>query len=174
MQERKKKTIKLLVCAEICFIMWFDDQQKRATFESQKFAEGRFRNAYKGTWTNPQERRGRKCVVKEKKDTYTWNPTDWDTSLKIQKKAQELADSFNLSSHSYQISFTKKLMSFRWLKLTRFLGQDPMSTFLLKISSLVTSRNGATITDLSQTRPRLQLLRCQHSCTGAGFTREAK
>ena len=88
--------------------MWFDDQLKRATFESQKFAEGRFRNAYKGTWTNPPGRRGRKCVVKEKKDTYTWNPTDWDTSVKIQKKAQELAGSFNFSlKPSHPVSFTK-------------------------------------------------------------------
>ena len=85
--------------------MWFDDQLKEATFESQKFAEGRFRNAYEGTWLNPPERKGQKCVVKEKKDTYTWNPTDWDTSVKIQKKAQELAGSFKLSSH--QISFAE-------------------------------------------------------------------
>ena len=84
--------------------MWFDDQSKEATFESQKFAEGRFRNAYKGTWTKPRERRGRKCVVK---DTYTWNPTDWDTSVKIQKKAQELAGSFSVSlKPSHPVSFT--------------------------------------------------------------------
>ena len=85
--------------------MWFDDQSRRIIFESQKFAEGRFRNAYKGTWINPLEKQGQKCVIKEKKDTYTWNPTDWDTSVKIQKKAQELAGSFNRSS--YQISFAE-------------------------------------------------------------------
>ena len=88
--------------------MWFDDLLKEATFESQKFAEGRFRNAYEGTWLNPPERKGQKCVVKEKKDTYTWNPTDWDTSVKIHKKAQELAGSFNVSlKPSHQISFTE-------------------------------------------------------------------
>ena len=88
--------------------MWVDDQLKEATFESQKFAEGRFRNAYEGTWLNPPERKGQKCVVKEKKDTYTWNPTDWDTSVKIHKKAQELAGSFNVSlKPSHQISFTE-------------------------------------------------------------------
>ena len=87
--------------------MWFDDQSKEATFESQKFAEGRFRNAYKGTWIKPLEKQGQKCVVKEKKDTYTWNPTDWATSEKIQKKAQELAGSFNVSlKPSHPVSFT--------------------------------------------------------------------
>ena len=88
--------------------MWFDDQVKRVTFESQKFAEGRFQNAYKGTWTNPRERIGQKCVVKEKKNTCTWNLTDWETSVKIQKKAQELAGSFNVSlKPSHPVSFTE-------------------------------------------------------------------
>ena len=65
------------------------------SFESKCFATGRFRNAYKGTWLSPRERRGQKCVVKENKDTYTWDKTGWDTTVKIVKKAQELAEEFN-------------------------------------------------------------------------------
>ena len=67
------------------------------TFEENWFAQGRFRNAYKGTWITPLEKWGQHCVVKEKKDKCTWNLTDWDTSVKIQKKAQELAGNFNNS-----------------------------------------------------------------------------
>ena len=66
-------------------------------FEEHCFAQGRFRYAYKGTWIEPQDKKGQKCVVKEKKDAYAWKLTDWDTSLKIREKAQELADNFNFS-----------------------------------------------------------------------------
>ena len=41
-------------------------------FESDPFAEGRFRYAYKGTWVQPVSRAGEKCVVKKFKDIYTW------------------------------------------------------------------------------------------------------
>ena len=67
-----------------------------ATFDEVPFAEGRFRTVYMGTWTKPRRKAGKKCVVKEKKETYAWTHTDWDTAMKIQKKAVELADEFNL------------------------------------------------------------------------------
>ena len=77
------------------------------TFENQWFAEGRFRYAYRGTWITP-EKRGWKCVVKERKDVYTWKATDWDTSVKIQQEAQKLAKGFNNSlKPSHPISFTE-------------------------------------------------------------------
>ena len=66
-------------------------------FQENWFAQGRFRNAYKGTWITPLEKMGQQCVVKKKKDTCAWHLTDWDTSVKIQKKAQEFAGSFNNS-----------------------------------------------------------------------------
>ena len=60
---------------------------------------------YMGTYILPWEKAGMKCVVKERKDTYTWEPTDWDTTMKIQKKAEELANGFKLST--FPITFTK-------------------------------------------------------------------
>ena len=79
-----------------------------ATFEDNKFAEGRFRNAYMGTWTSPRDKVGQKCVVKERKDVYTMRTTDWDTAVKIQGEAAELAASFNDSLDlNRPISFTE-------------------------------------------------------------------
>ena len=63
-------------------------------FESEPFAEGRFRYAYKGTWEKPVSRAGEMCVVKKFKDIYTWEKTDWDTTKKIYSKSQELAQGF--------------------------------------------------------------------------------
>ena len=69
-----------------------------ATFNQYHFAEGRFRRAYKGTYTSgPKE--GEECVVKENKESYTWKSTDWDMTIEIQKKAQELARKFNNESN---------------------------------------------------------------------------
>ena len=48
-----------------------------------------------GTYTAPPEKAGRKCVVKELKESYTWNASDWDTTLKIHQQAQSLAFEFN-------------------------------------------------------------------------------
>ena len=77
------------------------------TFDNQWFAEGRFRYAYRGTWKTP-EKLGKKCVVKEKKDVYTWKATDWDISVKIQEEAEKLAKDFNNSlKPSHPISFTE-------------------------------------------------------------------
>ena len=59
-------------------------QEKSTTFNRHHFAEGRFRLAYKGTYTSgPKE--GEECVVKENKESYTWNSTDWDMTIEIQK-----------------------------------------------------------------------------------------
>ena len=74
-----------------------------------QFAEGRFRYAYMGTWITP-EKMGQKCVIKKRKDMCTWQATDWDIPIKIQKEAQKLAKVFNESQKptcSRPISFTE-------------------------------------------------------------------
>ena len=62
--------------------------------ESEPFAEGRFRYAYKAKWVKPVSRAGEMCVVKKFKDTYSWKRTDWDTTKKIYSKAHDLAKQF--------------------------------------------------------------------------------
>ena len=64
------------------------EEGRQATFERQSFAEGRFRRAYRGKWTAPLYDAGRTCVVKEFKETYTWKPTDWDETVKINERAK--------------------------------------------------------------------------------------
>ena len=61
------------------------------TFDPDPFAEGRFRLAYKGIYTEPPSQRGRACVVKENKSSYTWKATDWDKTVEIYKRAKDLA-----------------------------------------------------------------------------------
>ena len=81
---------------------------KKVSFKSEHFAEGRFRRAYMGTWTSPVWKKGQRCVVKELKDSYTWDPRDWDTTVLIQKEAQKMATEFNaFSNTNYPISFTE-------------------------------------------------------------------
>ena len=70
------------------------------TFETTHFSAGRFRLAYKGTYTKPYYKKGRKCVVKEMKDTFTWKRTDWDETVDIVKQSQELAKGFNSYSNN--------------------------------------------------------------------------
>jgi hypothetical protein len=83
------------------------DKGRRGTFESESFAEGRFRRAYRGKWTAPPYAAGRTCVVKEFKETYTWKPTDWDETVKINDRAKELAAEFNDAvTTTKPISFT--------------------------------------------------------------------
>ncbi len=65
------------------------------TFDLQPFDEGRFRYAYKGEYTAPPDKRGKKCVVKKMKASYTWKPTDWDETQQILDTSKELADGFN-------------------------------------------------------------------------------
>ena len=77
------------------------------TFSSTSFAEGRFRRAYMGTHTAPPEKAGKKCVVKELKESYTWKASDWDMTLEIHREAQKLAQAFNqYSQTNYPITFT--------------------------------------------------------------------
>ena len=84
-----------------------DNYKTYVEWQNPRFAEGRFRNAYMGTWIRPREKEGQKCVVKERKDTYTWKGTDWKVSENIVKKAQELAAGFNsFSKTDRPISFT--------------------------------------------------------------------
>ena len=81
---------------------------KRVTFERRHFAEGRFRRAYMGTWMNPIWKRGELCVVKELKDSFTWEPSDWDTTKLVQEEAQKMAEGFNaFSGTNYPIKFTE-------------------------------------------------------------------
>ena len=78
------------------------------TFNSTSFAEGRFRRAYMGTYTSPWNKAGQKCVVKELKENYTWNASDWDTTVEVHKESQKLAENFNQYLNSDRpISFTE-------------------------------------------------------------------
>ena len=59
------------------------------------FAAGASRRAYRAMRWKPASKYGRKAVVKEYKDTYTWAQGDWDTAVKTYEKAKELAKKFN-------------------------------------------------------------------------------
>ena len=63
-------------------------------WDIQPFAEGRFRYAYKGTWTEHSPKSGQKCVVKKFKDSYTWELSGWDTTNLMYSKSQEMAKRF--------------------------------------------------------------------------------
>ena len=93
-------------------------------FEEHCFAQGRFRYAYKGTWIEPQDKKGQKCVVKKKKTHIAWKLTDWDTSLEIREKAQELADNFNFS---LEPPFNFSLVSFAALYVHQVVEKDSSS-----------------------------------------------
>ena len=67
-----------------------DDYRYYVEWEPERFAEGRFCYAIKGTWVRPKEKQGQNCVVKHLKSSYSWNKTDWDTTVKIHKEAEEL------------------------------------------------------------------------------------
>ena len=64
-------------------------------FETEMFAQGRFRLAYMGTWVRPKSREGQKCVVKHLKESYTWKPSDWDTTIKVYDVARNFAQGFS-------------------------------------------------------------------------------
>ena len=68
---------------------------ENTTFDSDPFAQGWFRYAYIGNWTNPPSKVGQLCVIKMFKDSYTWERTGWDTTMKIYSKAQEYANNFH-------------------------------------------------------------------------------
>lgn len=79
----------------------------QVVFQRHHFAEGRFRRAYMGTWVSPSWKKGERCVVKELKDSFTWKPSDWNTTRLIQEEAQTMANGFNkFSSTNYPIKFT--------------------------------------------------------------------
>ena len=85
-----------------------DDYKYYVKWEGERFAEGRFRYAIKGTWVRPREKQGQNCVVKHLKSSYTWQKTDWDTTVKIHKEAEELAKEFNkFSQTNNPIHFTE-------------------------------------------------------------------
>ena len=78
------------------------------TFSPVSFAQGRFRRAYKGECTAPPSMSGKEIVVKELKDSYTWDAADWDLTLKIHREASELARGFSsFSRATYPIRFTE-------------------------------------------------------------------
>ena len=64
-------------------------------WEPARFAEGSFRYAIRGTWLRHLTKQGQKCVVKHQKESFTWKPNEWDTTIKIYKDAQALAKGFN-------------------------------------------------------------------------------
>ncbi|XP_019858532.1 PREDICTED: alpha-protein kinase vwkA-like [Amphimedon queenslandica] len=76
------------------------------TFERNPFAEGRFRSAYKGTWTTP-DKYGRQCVIKRMRSGAVFTPTAWDCTLKIYDRARTLAQQFNRGKYSnFPVRFT--------------------------------------------------------------------
>ena len=80
---------------------------KFVSFNTNTLAEGRFRRVHKGTWVKPVSRKGQQCVVKHLKTSFTWKPTDWDTTVKIYDEANKLAYKFNsYAETSRPISFT--------------------------------------------------------------------
>ena len=66
----------------------------KTTFDSEPFAEGRFRYAFKGHYTKHSTKLGQKCVVKKFKDSYCWERNGWDETLKIYSTAKEYASGF--------------------------------------------------------------------------------
>ncbi|XP_011409522.1 PREDICTED: alpha-protein kinase vwkA-like [Amphimedon queenslandica] len=62
--------------------------------EAEPFAEGRFRYAFKGRYTEHPTKCGQSIVVKKFKDNYIWELKGWDSTLKIYSKAQEYALGF--------------------------------------------------------------------------------
>ena len=89
-------------------LSYFTGGMEAATFNPVSFAEGRFRHVYKGTYTTPPSKSGKEIVVKELKDSYTWDAADWDVTLKIHEKVSELAQGFNSFSRTkYPIRFTE-------------------------------------------------------------------
>ena len=75
------------------------------TFESNPFAEGRFRLAYKGKYTEPPSQKGRACVVKQNKSSYTWKAADWDVTVQIYKVAKDLATTFSRKRRTVTIEY---------------------------------------------------------------------
>ena len=103
------------------------------TFYPTPFAQGRFRFAFMGQYTEPSWKRGKKFVMKKLKESYTWNPSDWATSVKIHEKAAELAQGFNaFSGTRYPVRFTKVSV----FKVT-CQGADPNATARLGESVIV-------------------------------------
>jgi len=72
-----------------------DSGTKQVAWSKEKFAEGRFRYAIMGTWNTPLSKSGEKCIIKHLKDSYTWKPTDWNTTMRIHRETKQLAGSFN-------------------------------------------------------------------------------
>ena len=74
------------------------------SFAEVSFAEGVSRKAYRAMHWKPACKFGRKAVVKEYKDKYTWAQGDWDTAVEIYKKTKKLAAQFNkVSGTNYPI-----------------------------------------------------------------------
>ena len=72
------------------------DTTHGATFSNTLFGEGRSRRAYKGTYTGfCWSKEGDPCVVKEFKDQYATAKMDWDSEVRVLKKAKEFARRFN-------------------------------------------------------------------------------
>ena len=76
-------------------------------FETNHFAEGRFRKAYRGIYENPPNKRGNRAVVKRNKECCIWNPRDFNITVNMSKEAQRFAQVFNsLSRTTCPLTFT--------------------------------------------------------------------
>ncbi len=72
-----------------------------AEHEHEPFSEGRFRYAYKGTWKRHPTKLNRKCVVKKFKDTYIWESSGWDNTVKMYSRARDFAIIFGKGNIDY-------------------------------------------------------------------------
>ena len=88
-----------------------NDYPMYVEWEPTHFAEGSFRYAIRGTWVRHPTKGGQKCVVKHLKESYTWKPNDWNTTIKTYSDAQALAKGFNSYYRTDRpISFTDVTM----------------------------------------------------------------
>lgn len=72
-----------------------NDYPMYVEWEPTRFDEGSFRYAIRGTWVRHPTKQGQKCVVKHLKESFTWVPNEWDTTIKMHGDAQALAKGFN-------------------------------------------------------------------------------
>ena len=76
------------------FLCKMSDDFRISLIDSEPFAEGRFRYAFKGVFKEPPSKEGQKVVVKKFKDSYIWERNGWDTTMKLYSTAANYANSF--------------------------------------------------------------------------------
>ena len=80
---------------------------KYVEFSSNILAKGKFQRVHQGTRVKPMSKKGRQCVVKHLKTSFTRKQTDWDTTIKIYDEVNKLSNKFNsYAETSRPITFT--------------------------------------------------------------------